>query len=422
MRQRIRALPVLLLVVALAALAAASSAASQDLTGTVRIVGPWSGADEQSFRAVLDGFTQRNPGVTVAYASAANGVPTLIRNASGQTAPHLAVLSLPGDLAAMRELARGGTLKPIEFAVPDVTSSYSFSWKAHGSVDGKLYGLFFKATNRSAFWHDARTFRTQGIAPPASWFQLQRVADRLYAAGVKPFAIAGSGGLLTNLFENVYLMQQGSSRYDGLSRGTIPWTGGAVADTMRTMRDVVARPLFVAGGLSSLGTPSPEAVQRVFGSPPTAAMVIGGSDVIPVLRTAKAVRPIGQFGVFPFPTIGTGPARVIGEANAVVMTADTPAARALVRYLATPQAAEIWAKRGDFLSPNRKLDTAVYPNAWMRALGSSLASADVFRFSLAELVSPTFKATLDSRLAQFLRTPSQLGQITQQLQAASIAA
>jgi hypothetical protein len=37
-------------------------------------------------------------------------------------------------------------------------------------------------------------------------------------------------------------------------------------------------------------------------------------------------------------------------------------------------------------------------------------------------VSPTFKATLDSRLAQFLRTPSQLGQITQQLQAASIAA
>jgi ABC-type glycerol-3-phosphate transport system substrate-binding protein len=191
---------------------------------------------------------------------------------------------------------------------------------------------------------------------------------------------------------------------------------------MRTMRNVVARPLFVAGGLSSLGTTSPAAVQRVFGSPPTAAMVIGGSDVIPVLRTAKAVRPLGQFGVFPFPTIGNGPVRVIGQANTVVMTADTPAARALVRYLATPQAAEIWAKRGDFLSPNRKLDPSVYPNLWMRTLGSTLASADVFRFSVAELVSPTFKETLDSRLAQFLRTPSRIEQIAQQLQAASVAA
>ena len=44
------------------------------------------------------------------------------------------------------------------------------------------------------------------------------------------------------------------------------------------------------------------------------------------------------------------------------MFKDSPAAQALVKYLATPEAAEIWAKRGGFSSPNKNVDPNVYPD------------------------------------------------------------
>ena len=45
------------------------------------------------------------------------------------------------------------------------------------------------------------------------------------------------------------------------------------------------------------------------------------------------------------------------------MFKDTPAARALVTYLATPEAATIWAKQGGFSSPNKGVPASAYPDA-----------------------------------------------------------
>ena len=45
------------------------------------------------------------------------------------------------------------------------------------------------------------------------------------------------------------------------------------------------------------------------------------------------------------------------------MFKDSPAARALVTYLATPEAATIWAKRGGFSSPNKNVPPSAYPDA-----------------------------------------------------------
>ena len=42
---------------------------------------------------------------------------------------------------------------------------------------------------------------------------------------------------------------------------------------------------------------------------------------------------------------------------------DTPAARELIRFLATPEAAESWVKAGGFISPNTQVDVGDYPDA-----------------------------------------------------------
>jgi alpha-glucoside transport system substrate-binding protein len=287
-----------------------------------------------------------------------------------------------------------------------------------------LYALPFKATNRSAFWFDQRLFRNGGLVAPRSWKALLGVSDNLARKGLMPFAVSGTSGIaLPSLFQNVYLMLQGNKRYDMLSRGEIKWNDATVRDTLRIMRGALVEPSRIAGGLTSLGTPFTAAVQKVFGTPVRAAMVTGGSSVIPVLQSAKAVRPVTQFGVFPFPTTdGKGPARVIGDAHAAVMLNDTPAARAFVNYLTTPRVAMVWAKRDlAFLSPNRKVAPSTYAPT-VRPLAAALAGATVFRFGIAELETPAFRATLNRLLAEYVRSPGRVGTITAQLQAASVSA
>jgi hypothetical protein len=102
-----------------------------------------------------------------------------------------------------------------------------------------------------------------------------------------------------------------------------------------------------------------------------------------------------------------------------VMMEDTPASRAFVNYLATPQAAEVWAKRDiAFLSPNRKVDLRSYAPS-VRPLATALTRATVFRFGIADTATPEFKATLNRLLAEYVRSPGRLSQITAQLQAAA---
>jgi ABC-type glycerol-3-phosphate transport system substrate-binding protein len=423
MRRRLILPFALVLVAGLAALAAATTVSAQT-SNTLSIVGPWTGADEQSFRAVLDDFQRQNPTVTVTYTAAPDGVASAIGAAAASSSgakQDVAVLSLPAELEQLQTLARTGTLKPIEFAVPAVHANYSASWKRLGSLDGKLFALPVKATNHSAFWFDQRLFRNGGLAAPTSWKALLGVSNALNAKGLKPFAVSGTSAIaLPSLFQNVYLMLQGNRRYDMLMRGAIPWTDATVRDSLRAMRGSLVAPNRIAGGLDSLKSPFNGAVQNVFGTPVKGAMVIGGSEVIPVLQSAKAVRPLTQFGVFPFPTTdGKGPPRVIGDAQMAVMLDDTPASRAFVNYLATPQAATIWAKRDiAFLSPNRKVDLRSYATS-VRPLATALTRATVFRFGIADTATPEFKATLNRLLADYVRSPGRVSQITAQLQAAA---
>jgi hypothetical protein len=173
-----------------------------------------------------------------------------------------------------------------------------------------------------------------------------------------------------------------------------------------------------AGGSRSLDADYSAAVQKVFGTPTRAAMVPGGSAALPVLYSAKAVRPLSQFGVFAFPRINADAPRVIGDADVVVMTKDNDATRALVNYLATPQAATIWAKRGGFfLSPNRGVSMTSYGAPAVRSLAKALASAGVFRLAISDTMPASFTQTFDQMLVQYARDPGSVGPLLTKLNA-----
>jgi ABC-type glycerol-3-phosphate transport system substrate-binding protein len=152
-----------------------------------------------------------------------------------------------------------------------------------------------------------------------------------------------------------------------------------------------------------------------------AYMLPGGSAAIPVLTAANGVRPLSQFGVFAFPRLSPKAApRVIGTADAVVMAKDSDAARALVSYLATPEAAAIWAKRGgDFLSPNRMVGANMYAIPQMGQLAAALTSANTFRFPIADMKAAPFKQKMNLELRRYFQHTDTVGDVVSRLALAS---
>lgn len=408
------------LCVALATAAAAVAATARSSATTLSIMAPYTGADEQSFRAVLSGFRAENSGLEAVYTpSGADLAAALTAAVKKGTAPDVAILHLPDQSGLLRSLAKSGGVQPISFVAAALDKNYAFTWKMLGSAAGKIYGLPFKVDDESAFWYDTALFKRAGIESPTTWAGLQRISHALLAMGIKPFAVAGGDGAsLSAIFANVYLAQQGQSRYDRLGAHAIRWTDPSVKAALSAMSAIVRPGVLSRTIARSMSSDFPSTAMQLFGVP-HAAMLFGGSNVFPFLRSAVAARPVSQFGAFAFPRIGSPPARVVGGADVVVMLKDSPAAESLIQYLATPDAATIWAKRGGFLSPNNKVTLASYPSAASRTMAGQLIGTTTFRLDLAGLMPQAFRTKLSRLLQAYVKSPAQIDKITKQLEAAA---
>lgn len=402
------------------------SASAANVSGDVSVVAVWTGAEQKAFKQVIDGFTAQYPNVNVTYTSAGDQLPTVLSTAvQGGNPPSVAVLPQPG---LMKSFVAKGALKPIAYARDVIAQNYSPDWIALGSDNGTLYGLFFKGANKSTVWYNVKAFNDAGVQPPQTWDELLQTATTLKASGVKAYSIAGADGwTLTDLFENIYLRTAGPDMYDKLTNLDIPWTDPSVTTALQNIAQVFGDTANIAGATTgALQTDFPTSVTQVYTTPPKAAMVFEGDFVQGVITSSTKAQPETGFNQFAFPSVGGSPASVVGGGDMVVTFVDDPATQAFVKYLATPQAAEIWAKIGGFSSPNKNLDPAVYPDSISKETASALAQAEVFRFDMSDLAPPAFGGTVGQGewkiLQDFLKNPSNIKGTQQALQKAAVKA
>ena len=400
-----------------------TGAASTNVKGSLSFVGVWTADEQKSFRAVLDGFTKRYPNVKVKYTSAGNNVPTVLSTAiQGGKPPDLASIAQPG---LVKQFAEAGNLKPIDFAKSEITSSLPAGIVSFGTVNGKLYGFLFKGSNKSTVWYNVSAFKNAGVDPPKTWPEFLQAAKTLRASGTPAYSLGGSEGwTLTDLFENIYIRTAGEQKYDQLTDHKIKWTDPSVKEALRTMAQVVGDKGNIFGGTSgALQTDFPTSVSNVFQDPPKAAMVIEGDFVPGVVATSTKLKPISGYNVFDFPSIDGSPPAVVAGGDTVVMFKDTPASRALVKYLASPEASTIWAKRGGFSSPNKKVPASAYSDALTRKTATALANAKILRFDLSDLEPAAFGGTAGQgewKLFQdFVQNPKNVDGIASQLESAA---
>jgi ABC-type glycerol-3-phosphate transport system substrate-binding protein len=371
---------------------------------TLEVLGAWSGVEQQRFAAVLRRFTAR-AGVVVRYTSAGDaGVPAVLsrRLAEGRP-PDLAMLPQPGLL---RQLAlRGVLVRPSSRVVAAVRRSYSPVWQRLGSVDDQMYGVWFKAAEKSLVWYDIATFERAGVVPPTDLHGLLTIVRTLRRSGVKAWAVsAREGWTLTDWFEDLYLHLEGSRNYDLLAAHRLPWTDPSVIQTLREMATILA-PADIAGAVDGARRTGFEAsVVASLGPRSRAAMVHEGDFVAGVITGRTSVRLGADADVFAFPGVRPSDSSVVGGGDVAVALKASNAADELLRFFASPESAVVWAARGGFVSPNLNLDLTVYPDDITRSIARNLLDAgDAFHFDLSDLQPMRFGGLDDSGMPRELR-------------------
>jgi maltose-binding protein MalE len=414
----------LLGVVLLAAVTAFASAKStkKSVSGDVSIVGVWTGDEEKSFNAVLDGFKKANPDINVSYKSTGDNTPTVLATAvAGGNPPDLAAVSQPGLVS---DFQKKGALKNIDYAKAALTNNYPADIAKIGVIGGHVYGFLIKGANKSTVWYNVAAFKNAGVSHVGTWAQFLKAAKTLKASGTPAFSIGGADGwTLTDLFENIYLRQAGPAKYDLLSKHKIKWTDPSVVTALKTMGAVLQSSNMAGGTSGALQTDFPTSVSNVFATAPKAAMVIEGDFVPGVVASSNKLKPVSGYNVFPFPAIGNTANYVEGGGDMLMAFKDTPAIRALVSYLATGKAQTIWAKRGGYTAPAKTVPASAYPDAITRATSTAVGKAKVFRFDLSDLQPASFGGTVgqgEFKLFQdFLKSPSNAKGIAQKLESAA---
>jgi alpha-glucoside transport system substrate-binding protein len=399
-----------------------TTSGSSNVSGNIKIVGVWTGAEQQHFQAVLNGFKKKYPNVKVAYRSTGDNTPTVLSTAvQGGNPPDLAAVSQPG---LVTDFQKKGSLKNMDFARSTVLANYPTDIEKLGEINGHLFGLIIKAANKSTVWYNVKAFKDAGVDPPGTWDDFIKAAKTLKASGTPAYSIGGADGwTLTDLFENIYLRQAGPDKYDQLSKHTIKWTDPSVVKALTTMGQVLGDTGNIAGGTAgALQTDFPTSVQNVFAASPKAAQVIEG-DFVPGVLSTNPLKPKTGYDVFKFPSIGDASNVVEGGGDELMMFRDTPAIRALVKYLSTGEAQTIWAKLGGYSAPAKTVDASVYPDDITRTTASAIGQADTFRFDLSDLQPASFGGTVgqgEFKIFQdFLRSPSNASGIAKSLESAA---
>jgi hypothetical protein len=405
---------------------ARAAAARAAVSGSVSFDGIWTGSEQAAFGDVIKAFNQLYPNVKINYKPLGNNLPTVLATAiTGGNPPDMADIAQPGYV---NQLVQQGHLKPITYAKSAMAKNFAASWLSLGTFKSKLYALVFKVSNKSQIWYNVPDFKAAGIkAPPKTFSQLLSDAQTLKASGVPAYSIGGSDGwTLTDLFENIYLRTFGFAKYNALTAHKIKWTDPSVKTALKTMAKIIGDTSNVYGGTSgALQYGFNDSVTNAFGSPSKAAIVFEADFVSGVILSSTKSKAGTGFNVAPFPAITPGaPAGAVEISGDLFVTfRDTPAIEAFVKFLATPAAANAWAKQGGFVTGNHNVGLKSFPDKIDLADQIAVAHAKQVVFDMSDAQPAAFGATTGQGewglFQKFLQNPSNVNGTASALESAA---
>jgi alpha-glucoside transport system substrate-binding protein len=387
----------------------ATAAKPADLSGKLTVVSNWTGSEGDAFQAVIDGFKQRAPGVDVEI----NQVPfdqtqaQLAQQFAAGSPPDVAV-ALPG---IVRQFSQQGLLMNLDGLwdkwLADGSYTQSVRDIAQGA-DDHSDAVLFKGNVNALIWYTPAQLKRLGIAVPKTWDEFTAALDKIKAEGIEPFAVGGADGWpLTQWTDPLILRVAGAEAFNQLARGEIGWDDPRIVKAF----DVFAQMIKDYWPKNALSTAFVDATcARVDGK---AAFQNQGAfiNLVAPGECKKSLKPGKDFTFFEMPKYDASApdARFVsGDLFMGAKDSDNPdAAMALLDYLGSADAQEIWAKRGGFVAPNAKVPASIYPNVndkkaadlWPKDAGTAAG------YDLDDWIGGEIQTKYKEALQQFVREP-----------------
>jgi len=373
-------------------------AAHGDLKGqTLTIFGPWRGEDDALFRSVLAYFSDAT-GVNVKYSSSENYEQQVVIDTQAGSPADVTILPQPGLIA---DLASKGFLTPLGDNVKQwLLDNYAAgqSWvdlSTYKGKDGKpaLYAFPYKIDVKSLVWYVPENFEDAGYEVPTTMEELKALTEQIVADGGTPWCIGlGSGGATgwpaTDWVEDIMLRTQSPDVYDKWVTNEIPFTDPAVVGAIDEFGWFAKNDKFVDGGAAAVAsTDFRESPKGLFSSPPKCYMHHQASFIPSFFPEGTVLGQDADF--FYMPPFASKPdlgKPVLGAGTLVLITKDTPSARAFIDFLETPIAHEVWMAQSSFLTPYKGVNVDAYANDQMKGQGEILLNSTTFRFDGSDLM------------------------------------
>jgi alpha-glucoside transport system substrate-binding protein len=382
----------------------------------IKVLSLWGGSEADNFCKVLEGFTAKT-GTKTQYEQARNFLPVLNTRITAGNPPDVAIIPRPG---VVTDLAKQGAIKSLDTFGIKLADNFGQAWIDLGTVEGKEYGVAVKANSKSVIWYKPASLKALGKEIPKTWDELVAVCDAYAAAGKKCFAVGAKDSWnLTDAFENIYVRSAGPDKYAQLFSGQLPFNDQSVKDAMKLMTDLLANEKYVAGGVDgALGTAFVDGIGRVYKKEGAdAEMFMEGGFVggIALKDVNKELKIGTDIDFFDYPTIDeANDSPLIGGGDLAVAFNDKAESKALMEYLATPEAAAIWGTTGT-ISPNKNLDTSGF-NELLKKEAEQVTGAEIFRFDGSDLLPGTLGEDWGTALQNIFRKPADTATLLDQFE------
>jgi alpha-glucoside transport system substrate-binding protein len=407
--------------------ASPGASAGGQIGGQLNVWTAWGGEELAAFQAVLAPFIQQT-GIQVNLLTIRDQDLQLSNNvAAGTSLPDIAN---PPNPQRYTEWAQKGIMKPLEDFIDmeaylaNTLPGLLLEDKNYGFVDGKHYLLMVKSQLKGLLWYNPKVYT--GSAPE-TWDALIATppapASNLFCAAFE--SGDASGWPASDAIANIIMRQSGEQVYVDWYEGRHKWTSPEIKLGYETLGQMVANDALYGGTNYALSTNFQRGGDGLFTDPP-GCLFLEQATFIPAMfvQNDPSLTAGDTFNFFPHPKFNDEFAgNVEGFFDTFVMYNDTPQARALMQYMVTDEAQQIWVDEGGTLAASKNITT--YPDVLGENASKILLESKNILLTAGDYMPADMQRAFWKSLLDFTNDQSQLDSILanlDQVQASSYTA
>jgi alpha-glucoside transport system substrate-binding protein len=392
---------------------AASPGASGAVGGSLSLWTAWGGKELETFQKVLQPFTDES-GIEVKITTVRDAAQLAINVEAGTTLPDIAGAPTADKIVSW---AQKGTMKALEDYLTDFSKYTDETLPGLvnggteiGVVDGKHYMMFVKTQIKNLFWYNAKVFKD---TPPKTWDEMLALkppsGTKLFCAGIE--SGADSGWPATDNIEGILMRQSGDTVYNDWWAGKHKWSSPEVKKAFQEYGKIVSEENVYGGPNSVLTTAFQRAGKPLFADP-AGCLLYDQATFIPnfFLEDYPDLKPVDDFNFIEPPSFNSqydGLQEFFFDN--FVMYNDTPQSRALMNYLWTKEAQQIFVDAGGTLAANKNITE--FPDPVFQHASDVVKAAEKLLVDGSDNMPAEMRTAFYKGIQNFVKDQSQLDSI-----------